>query len=849
MYYVYFCIHQAQSLYNSVAVRLPEDNKIWLRKAYKTQQAYWSGSINMSLEEQLKHTKSLTDEIESIRNVTRSQLEIANNHADSFGPNEVEKSRLVAFIDSIKQTSVDCTNDMISLASHVMELSVGMTIEEPPCPFSVVAIGSLARGEATPYSDLEYMFLLDRKNPTIEKYFERLAVTTYFLMGNMRETKLSYIAVSELRGWFDDKSKNGFKIDGLSAGAGNIPTGNGNPNSKNHFIATPKEMAARYQNVLNNPDKKEALRGDLTAMMAYMKSIFTYRTGFKLLPELKRRIAKMSSNSQRRAMNMEMLRNDMAKFDFKPDFDLRHRGFTVDVKKELYRFPSLLLYDISIIFYQHGDTVWDTVEKLHECELISDHIRLSIMFQLACACYVRLSTYLYHDSHDDRVSLAPTVSPVVAAQHGSQHSSEMSNTQTRWVMPGNLLLAMCRHMVPLKQALAKRENIFEVLKSNVTSPDWLTEVEILHSCGRYRDAVNFLTELFGSDLLSNTSEFVEVLKQTSHPFPELTDMIGDIFYDCGEYKLAMDVYKSNPHTNNTGQTNSRKMACNYQMANLDGAIELGLHTAGPLLNSISGAMRDNKDLFGSSRRKSSVDMNNPMELLGRVTDLASQISKRTNPNSPAHMELKNMAYMSNRFLKDVMSKPGATGLDMMEGAMVYSLEIYLKSARKDNNYMKLRIHDQVGTFLHIDHELDDCDADLFSMTPLQRLDHISEYLGQGKDQYLFMSIILKLGELYYSQRKHDLAEVYLHACLPMLADLCGGNVLVQEAGLIYGTLGKNSMATGQRTNAREYFKRAIHIYSELHGDQAGHVTELKNLLTELDIDSIAIAAYADEELD
>ena len=82
-----------------------------------------------------------------------------------------------------------------------------------------------ARGEATPYSDLEYLFLVDESTPESMRYFETLSMISYFLMGDLGETKLSYMAVQELHGWFDDKAKNGFKIDGLAKGAGNIPTG------------------------------------------------------------------------------------------------------------------------------------------------------------------------------------------------------------------------------------------------------------------------------------------------------------------------------------------------------------------------------------------------------------------------------------------------------------------------------------------------------------------------------------------------------------------------------------------------------------------------------------------------
>ena len=817
---------------------------VWQRKAYDTQQSYWRGSTKINMDDQLRISQGLAQVIESIRSDTRSQLKAADLLASSFEPNKDCRAQIVDFIDCVKDTSVSCTDKMILLSKTIMESSVKITVEPPPCAFSVVAIGSLARGEATPYSDLEYMFLIEIKTPEIEEYFERLAVTSYFLMGNLGETKLSYMAIAELRGWFEDKSKNGFKIDGLSPGAGNIPTGNGNPITKNHFIVTPKEMAVRYQNVLNNPDKKEALRGDLTAMLAYMKSIYSHQNGSKLLSELKRRLSKMSPNSQRREMNMEMLKNDMAKFDFKPDFNLRNKGFTVDVKKELYRFPSLLLYDVSIIFYKHGDSVWETVENLHECELISDQIRLSILFQLACACYVRLSTYLYHDSHDDRVSVAPTM-----AAH--QCDINPSKSQARWVVPGNLLHTMCQHMVPLKQRLAQGTNILEVLKSRNIEPDWFTAIEILYSCGRYKGAYELLKELFGEDLLNDTPEFVKVLRETDHPFPDLTDLIGNILHDCGEYKLAMGVYNNNPFTNSMGANDSRKISCNFHMNNINGATEVAVGAVEPLCNSVVDALKANKGIMQEHRRKlkASGKENDTGAYLDSIVNAISDVSKKTDSSTSAHMELKNMAHMCNRFVTRVMSRPGATYLDMLEGGMVYSLEISLKEAVDIDSYSKLRLHDQVNTFLQVDHELDESDVDLLSMTPMQRLDQITEQFGTTKQQYMFMGVILKLGELYCAQGKHELADAYLQACLPMLAELCGEDALVQEAGLIYGTLGKNSMAVGQRTKAREYLNKAITIYSELHGPTAAHVAELGDMLTELDVDSIAISAYADEELD
>lgn len=90
------------------------------------------------------------------------------------------------FAACMQRKTVYCTDEMVKFAGVVIDESVKILNRTPPCDFSVVGLGSLARGETTPYSDLEYMFLVDRKNPEIVEYFEHLAVTFYFLIGNLK---------------------------------------------------------------------------------------------------------------------------------------------------------------------------------------------------------------------------------------------------------------------------------------------------------------------------------------------------------------------------------------------------------------------------------------------------------------------------------------------------------------------------------------------------------------------------------------------------------------------------------------------------------------------------------------
>lgn len=135
-------------------------------------------------------------------------------------------------------------------------------------------MGSLAKGETTPFSDLEYMFLIEKKTGDTIEYFERLAVTSYFLIGSLKETKLKYMNIKELKSWFCDESKNGYKIDGLTEGAGNIPTGDGSNQPKNRLIMTVSEAVLHYENFFTMPDEEDAVRGDESAMLSNTSHVY-----------------------------------------------------------------------------------------------------------------------------------------------------------------------------------------------------------------------------------------------------------------------------------------------------------------------------------------------------------------------------------------------------------------------------------------------------------------------------------------------------------------------------------------------------------------------------------------------
>lgn len=178
---------QAHALFNSCAVRQP-DKKHWTTRAFEVQNAYWKGSAGIGYEDHMQLSERMACELQSIRGKYRHELEEVHQLTSRFPTltNLTCDDSLISPLSQLmKSISMSCTEDIVQFAGGVMLESTKIIKKEPLRSFSVVAIGSIARGEASPYSDLEYLFLIEKKTPESIDYFQKLAMTSYFLIGNL----------------------------------------------------------------------------------------------------------------------------------------------------------------------------------------------------------------------------------------------------------------------------------------------------------------------------------------------------------------------------------------------------------------------------------------------------------------------------------------------------------------------------------------------------------------------------------------------------------------------------------------------------------------------------------------
>lgn len=116
------------------------------------------------------------------------------------------------------------------------------------CVYSIITLGSLAREEATPYSDFEWAILIE--NPKHKDYFRRLSELLWIKIINLGETTARMMDIIELD-WFPESEspcKKGFSFDGQMLSGCHTPLGNC------HHTAN-KISAIEQNNVLSRQEK------------------------------------------------------------------------------------------------------------------------------------------------------------------------------------------------------------------------------------------------------------------------------------------------------------------------------------------------------------------------------------------------------------------------------------------------------------------------------------------------------------------------------------------------------------------------------------------------------------------
>ena len=556
---VHFYHFQAHGLLNSCLIRCDEEDKqtTLQLKIFKLEKSWYNGNHPLQTPEALQElTISLKTRLSNIRAECKRRFEAVGGTISEFDVQDVfsehNKQQMQSFAAQVNVESQLCTEFMIGFAKLVCETSESI-VGRPNDSYAAVALGSIARNEATPFSDLEYAFVV---GSTSEKSLLRqLAVDTYFRISNLGETPLKYLYIEELydnygregeKRWFEDLAMSGFKIDGLTPKAGNIPTGNGL--SENELILTVEELTEQYRHCLEgNLDEGNADKvGDLSDLLASIVIIHTANNGEELLSEFQ--VNKMTTDEEihdrdggRETLEKKRVRTllqDVDKFRFCSDVGkLKVDMRKAEVKASIFRYPTILAHDLKILLgYTDCETAWEVYSALQRDNIISEETMNLFQFLVMSAIWTRTLAYLVGGAQREYLSFHPKF--------------DMISPDERFFIPKPLYIIMACRLVPLKQSilhhLARRPPSTQTVTDSLRQIDirtvhFLTQSRIHYYCNDVSGSLQVLLRALGAAATNNLSNLQAAVQTHGIPHEDLADVVLLTIFQNGYYDLTIQL--------------------------------------------------------------------------------------------------------------------------------------------------------------------------------------------------------------------------------------------------------------------------------------------------------------------
>ncbi|XP_078664071.1 uncharacterized protein LOC144907138 [Branchiostoma floridae x Branchiostoma belcheri] len=446
---------QAAALYNASMARTDGDKQNMVTKLQETERQFLRNTCNVDCEpcpysSALDHIK----ELDNIRNRVKSKLETIHEEHNPYQYDEddpvvreVEIKRAEAIKNLFKRISVG-RQEFIQVLTDECIAKLG----PPPCKYAFAGLGSQATELVTPYSDLEFAILIEegKEDDDTRRYFLNLTHYLHLKVINLGETILPAMAIPSLndflsedpeKDWFFDYvTPRGFAFDGFMPWASKTPFGREETKSKPpvSLIQTPAKLA-EYQHLHIALAEGYHLSDILRRV--------TYLTGDEsLVNDYTDRVNKSVNHSPVLSQLLALL---IVKNDNLEKQNIEPTGQLLDVKKEIYRFPSVAIDVLSIYCGITIPSVWGIIEELHKTQRISHEDAHHLTVLISISAELRLRTYIANGGQKDRMS--PLTEMKVQLY---KHDVDDTSVQSVFYIPDSKMLFRYYYTaIPLKSCI------------------------------------------------------------------------------------------------------------------------------------------------------------------------------------------------------------------------------------------------------------------------------------------------------------------------------------------------------------------------------------------------------------
>lgn len=295
------------------------------------------------------------------------------------------------------------TKSYRALLGALIDESIALIGRGYPNGFAVMGLGSMARSEMAPYSDLEFAFLVRDPSPSNLDYFRQLSQLLILKIINMGETKCEILRFKRTTSGEDRPAKS-LVHSGFSVDIGGLC-----PNGKSgvyELIGSPKQLAElQTEDWLRQNDAEIILVNAMTTVCCVagdQRLVVAYEEEVNRILNTSPS-ASSSSSPIRRVREIrafELMQGYVREFCPRLNQDkIDLRGF--DVKHELYRLPQTVISGLALYYDLRSKNTLDRIEELRKRKIITDEgaKRLKNAFRLIVM--LRIRSHLFYKSEKE----------------------------------------------------------------------------------------------------------------------------------------------------------------------------------------------------------------------------------------------------------------------------------------------------------------------------------------------------------------------------------------------------------------------------------------------------------------
>eukprot|EP00058_Branchiostoma_floridae_P025781 XP_002611271.1 hypothetical protein BRAFLDRAFT_73332 [Branchiostoma floridae] len=451
---------QTAALYNGALVRT-EDGTIKSElneKLKETEVSFLQHVVHTDCRPRVSDVdRGHKESIQNMREKVRQRLESIDQQFDLHAYRKDHRA-----MTKLEAQRADAIKDLFKEIAQSRKEFIGVLVDEctevlgpAPCKYAVIGLGSQATETVTPYSDLEFAILLDEGCDTDEnkQYFRLLTHYVHLKVINLGETIIPAMAIKSLNdfessnpadNWFyDSATPRGFAFDGAMPWASKTPLGRDKTKAKAalELIRCPSSMAELQEEdvaVSEGYHLSDILRnvccltGDSSLVEDYMK----------IVNETLKSIRRQGDCGVIRAG--DTLAKDVERYG--------NQGLTaklLDVKKDIYRFPTISIDSLCVLCGLKPGSVWKVISDMVESNILTTENAAHLKVLVSISAELRLRTYLANGKQSETMS---ALSPI--ATDGQFGDREAAFKSVFYLPDDDLLFRYHYRAIPLEKFLA-----------------------------------------------------------------------------------------------------------------------------------------------------------------------------------------------------------------------------------------------------------------------------------------------------------------------------------------------------------------------------------------------------------